>query len=298
MSIDDEREDAHRPAEERLERVAAEAGTDAPRGRPRAGGWHLRRDAHHGEAYDGERDRALHAGPCSRTTTPGSGPAFQLQATGSAAERDAGRAARRPGRRAARRAAGRVRSSVAPFVARKPARPGCVSSSTPHQEPVAVRRLNGHDRPGTRVERELVERRRARERRAAALDRRAGVEVDPRARAAGRRSASFRGRSPAPRAGRGRRGARSSSPRTPRRPGTRRRAAAAPAGALRAARRGTGRARSAARRPPAGRVIAPGPSIHGVAFGADRRRPPSPARRRRAAPSGRRARRRRPAAPA
>ena len=85
-------------------------------------------------------------GPWSRMTTPGSGPTFQRQAT-----------ARPPiVTRAGREAAGTkswtscgwpVRSSRAPFVARKPARPGCVSSSTPHQEPVAVRRLNGTTAP-------------------------------------------------------------------------------------------------------------------------------------------------------
>ena len=81
-----------------------------------------------------------------------------------------------------------------------------------------MRRLNGTTAPSRSVERELVERRPARER--AATRRPACRSRDrPTSPAAGRRSASCRGRQPAPRAGPGRRASRSSCPTPARRPG-------------------------------------------------------------------------------
>ncbi len=80
-------------------------------------------------------------------TTPGSGPAFQRQRERPARRAPHAQAAWRPGRTAAPRAAARSVEIALSFVARNPARPGWVSSFTPHHEPVAVRRSNGITEP-------------------------------------------------------------------------------------------------------------------------------------------------------
>ena len=107
----------------------------------------LRGDAHLAEAYDESTISPLIAGPWSRITTPGSGPAIPAPGNRLARQRDA--AGRPGGRNEELDAVGgwRVRASVAPSVARNPARPGWLSSFTPHQDPVAVRRLNGTTAP-------------------------------------------------------------------------------------------------------------------------------------------------------
>ncbi len=116
------------------------------------------------EAYDESTTSPWTAGPWSRITTPGSGPTFQRQATGSPAERHPG------GPRGGRdEELDVVRLAASGRAWRRSSRgsrrgPGWVSSSTPHQEPGRRAQVERDDRPGPRIERELVERRLARER--------------------------------------------------------------------------------------------------------------------------------------
>ena len=151
----DERGDAHDRGAGTSRAGSAAAGTAAPSGRPRraTGGSSARLSAIlRNPTRSGARSCPRTAGPCRRITTPGSGPGVPRPGRPSRPSERHPRGPRRaPGRRAARRAGCplEVRAS-APFVARKPARPGCASSLTPHHESAAVRRLNGITAAGAR----------------------------------------------------------------------------------------------------------------------------------------------------